>query len=154
MADVLVVLIVASQVALYLLIAYMFCSLQRKYRGRSVSELQQALIYRQGGGPEETTGEHRIDIATRYAAGDCRKGDDQLTEVVGAVNGDFTVHSLQRRGGGSRALSGVCFCKHAAGPVLRNLWREAQVVADGESAGEEPFHGSPTACKVGAALYC
>jgi hypothetical protein len=46
MADMLVVLIVASQVLLYLLIAYMFRTLQRKYRERSTSELQQALIAR------------------------------------------------------------------------------------------------------------
>ncbi|KAL4136693.1 hypothetical protein PRIC2_000222 [Phytophthora ramorum] len=59
MADVIVVLIVASQVALYLIVAYIFRKLQRKYRERSYSELQQALIAR-----DDATGEHRIDVAT------------------------------------------------------------------------------------------
>ncbi|KAE9018992.1 hypothetical protein PF010_g6607 [Phytophthora fragariae] len=62
MAELLVLLIVASQVTLYLLIGFMFRALQRKYQERSSSELQQALIAR-----EETTGEHRIDIATLEA---------------------------------------------------------------------------------------
>lgn len=60
--DVLVLLIVFSQVALYLLIGYMFHALQRKYRERNSSGLQEALIAR-----EDTTGEHRIDVASQDA---------------------------------------------------------------------------------------
>ncbi|ETM56163.1 hypothetical protein L914_00801 [Phytophthora nicotianae] len=58
MADALLVTILVSQVAMYLLVAYMFRALRCKNYERSASELQQALIAR-----EETTGEHRVDIA-------------------------------------------------------------------------------------------
>ncbi|KAG7401189.1 hypothetical protein PHYBOEH_002373 [Phytophthora boehmeriae] len=61
MASAVAVLIVSSQVALYLLIGYMFYTLQRKFRERNSSHgLQEALLAR-----EETTGEHRIDVASR-----------------------------------------------------------------------------------------
>ncbi|KAG2768524.1 hypothetical protein PC129_g21003 [Phytophthora cactorum] len=58
MADVLLVTILVSQAAMYLLVVYMFRALRHKHRERSTSELQQALIAR-----EETTGEHRVDIS-------------------------------------------------------------------------------------------
>lgn len=51
MTELLVLLIVASQVTLYLLIGFMFRALQRKYHQRSSSELQQALIARQVANP-------------------------------------------------------------------------------------------------------
>ncbi|EGZ20694.1 hypothetical protein PHYSODRAFT_496548 [Phytophthora sojae] len=69
MTELLVLLIVASQVTLYLLIGFMFRALQRKYHQRSSSELQQALIARQVANPwGDTTGEHRVDIATLESA--------------------------------------------------------------------------------------